>query len=150
MKYFKIIAVLVVFCLIAIQFFRPERNNIHNPSAVAITKVVVVPADVAMILKTACYDCHSDYTKYPWYANIQPVAWVLASHVEEGKSNLNFSDFGGYSARRQKSKLSAIEDAIKDGTMPLSSYTLIHTEARLSAKQKELVISWVDKTLAGY
>lgn len=150
MKYLRIIAVFVVFCLIAIQFFRPERNNIYNPSAVAIAKVVTVPADVAMILKTACYDCHSNYTKYPWYANIQPVAWVLANHIKDGKSELNFSEFGSYSTRRQKSKLSAVADAIKDKTMPLTSYTLIHNEARLSKKQKELVISWVDKTLTGY
>ncbi|MBC7417941.1 MAG: heme-binding domain-containing protein [Pedobacter sp.] len=150
MKYFRIIAVFVVFCLVAIQFFRPERNNAYNPSAVAIAKVVTVPADVAMILKTACYDCHSNYTKYPWYANIQPIAWVLANHIKDGKSELNFSEFGSYSARRQKSKLSAVADAIKDKTMPLTSYTLIHNEARLSKKQKELVISWVDKTLTGY
>ncbi|MET4081772.1 hypothetical protein ABIB40_001721 [Pedobacter sp. UYP30] len=150
MKYFKIIALFIIFCLIAIQFFRPERNIISNPSAVAITKVVTVPANVSMILKTACYDCHSNNTNYPWYANIQPVAWVLANHIKDGKSDLNFSDFGNYSARRQKSKLSAIEDAIRDKTMPLTSYTLIHNEARLSKKQKELLIRWADKTLVGY
>lgn len=150
MKYFKIIALIMLFCFLGIQFFRPERNTKSKPKAIAITKVVTVPADVQMILKTACYDCHSNYTSYPWYANIQPIGWMLANHIKEGKSDLNFSDFGSYSARRQKSKLSAIADAIKDKTMPLSCYKLIHKEARLSEEQKKLLTNWVESALAGY
>lgn len=140
----------MLFCLIGVQFIRPEQNNKSNPSAIAITKMITVPANVQIILKKACYDCHSNHTDYPWYSNIQPIAWVLNNHIKEGKSNINFSEFGSYSARRQKSKLSAVADAIKDKTMPLASYTFIHREARLSEKQKKLVTNWVASVLVSY
>ena len=140
----------MLFCLIGVQFIRPEQTNKSNPSAIAITKMITVPANVQIILKKACYDCHSNHTDYPWYSNIQPIAWVLNNHIKEGKSNINFSEFGSYSARRQKSKLSAVADAIKDKTMPLASYTFIHREARLSEKQKKLVTNWVASVLASY
>ena len=96
------------------------------------------------LLETSCYDCHSNTTNYPWYANVQPIGWLLAYHVTKGKTALNFSDFGSYAPRRKISKLSQIENSIADNSMPLASYLLLHKNAKLSAKDKMIITGWID------
>nr|MBC7611843.1 heme-binding domain-containing protein [Pseudopedobacter sp.] len=144
MKRIKIIVLVLFIFLIAIQFFQPAPNQSKQVEKMAITKIVQVPQKVQMILSVACYDCHSNNTRYPWYANIQPGGWWLASHIKEGKSQLNFDEFGSYSNRRQQSKLKSIINSIDDGTMPLSSYTLIHKDAILSKEDKMSLKNWAN------
>ena len=96
------------------------------------------------VLKTSCYDCHSNNTVYPWYSTIQPVAMFMGNHVDEGKRELNFSEFGRYSVRRKYHKLEEINEQIKEGEMPLSSYTLIHRNTKLNENQKLLVANWAE------
>lgn len=139
-----LLAILIV--LIVIQFIQPARNTSGQVLQTDIVKVSNVPQSVQTVLKTACYDCHSNNTRYPWYANVQPMGWLLARHVKEGKAELNFSEFGSYSPRRQANKLRAIENSIKDGTMPLSSYLLLHKDARLTETDKTEIIDWVRRT----
>lgn len=135
-----------VIVVIAIQFIQPARNKNGQVMPTDISKSVNVPEDVLAVFKTACYDCHSNNTRYPWYVNIQPVGWMLAHHVKEGKEELNFSEFGSYSARRQISKLKSIENSISDGSMPLGSYTIIHRNAQLTKEEKALIINWARLT----
>jgi hypothetical protein len=132
---------------IVMQFIRPAQNKSNEEQQGDLTKHFDVPTNVAGILKTACYDCHSNNTRYPWYTNIQPVGWLLAKHIEDGKEDLNFNEFANYSQRRQLSKLKATQNSIKDGSMPLSSYTLIHTDAKLSKESKALILDWTAKTI---
>lgn len=138
----KKVLIAVVFATIVIQFFRPKRNENNQATRADIGKVLIVPKRLDGILKRSCYDCHSNTTRYPWYAEVQPFGWWLAGHISEGKEELNFNEFGNYSRRRQLSKLKAVANSIEDGTMPLSSYTLIHSNAKLSATEKKLMISW--------
>lgn len=137
---------LLIIILVAIQFFRPALNQSKQVYPDDIARIYTIPEKVQGVLRTSCYDCHSNNTKYPWYANIQPMGWWLASHIKKGKEELNFNEFGDYSRRRQQSKLKAIASSIEDATMPLESYTLIHKKAKLSAHDKDLVIKWVEKT----
>ena len=111
-----------------------------------ISKAVSIPDSVQMILKRACYDCHSNNTIYPFYAYIQPIGWLLNSHIEEGKSQLNFSDFGSLPKRRQASKLKSIANQIKDGAMPLPAYAMLHKNAVLGKTDKDLIINWANNT----
>jgi hypothetical protein len=142
---FAVIAILVI-----IQFFRPARNTSATALPTDISRFTRVPADVQQILKRSCYDCHSNNTAYPWYMNIQPVAWYLAHHVDEGKHELNFSEFGSYTPKKQLHKLQEVVKEVKEGEMPLSSYTLLHPQAKLSAAEKALVTNWADSLAAGY
>ena len=142
----KKILLLVIAILVLIQFIRPTKNISADAFQTDISKVYKVPGDVSDILKKACNDCHSNNTRYPWYAEIQPVAWWLNDHIEEGKEELNFSEFGGYSLRRQISKLRSIENSIKDGTMPLSTYTFMHKDAKLTKEEQAQLIDWVKTT----
>jgi hypothetical protein len=138
-----ILTLLLVF--IAMQFIRPGRDTGTSDQQSDFIIQFNVPAKVAGILKTSCYDCHSNNTRYPWYANVQPFGWLLANHIKEGKRELNFSGFGSYPKRRQTSKLKAIAGSVKDGTMPLSSYTLIHGDAKLDDSEKQVLIDWFFK-----
>lgn len=136
------IALSILLILIVIQFFQPQKNQSTELLAADITKVTNVPDDVLTILKTSCYDCHSNNTVYPWYNNLQPVAWWLNNHIKEGKERLNFSEFGNYTFDKSRKKLRGIAREIEEGEMPLSSYTLIHRNAILDDAQKKLVIDW--------
>lgn len=142
MKILKKILLILLIAFIAIQFFRPEKNIQTTASANDLTKHFEVPNDVQNILYRACYDCHSNHTNYPWYANVQPVAWWLDDHIQEGKKELNFSEFASFRLRRQYHKFEETVEQVKDGVMPLESYTVIHREAKLTPQERELVANW--------
>ena len=134
---------LLLLAFIVIQFIRPAKNISEGISNNDISKIYAVPADVQAILKTSCYDCHSNNTVYPWYANIQPAAWWLADHVMEGKKELNFSEFASYRIGRQYRKLEEINKEVKENEMPLESYLWIHKDSKLSEQQKLTLANWV-------
>ncbi|GAA4340825.1 heme-binding domain-containing protein [Flaviaesturariibacter amylovorans] len=132
---------------ILIQFYRPPKNlGEVMPAAGGLIHAVAVPDSVQAVLVTACYDCHSNRTRYPWYAEISPVSVFLANHVREGKKELNFSEFGSLSPRRMRSKLSAITEQVEEKEMPPRSYVWIHRDADLSEEQRRLLIAWTDST----
>ncbi|MCC6461128.1 MAG: heme-binding domain-containing protein [Saprospiraceae bacterium] len=145
-KYIKIALYVVLALLLLAQFIRPERN-LSNDQTHHIATRFPVPAAVEGILKTACYDCHSNLTVYPWYANIQPVASWLANHVDEGKRELNFSNFTTRKIAVQNHKMEEVIEMVRENEMPLSSYTWVHRDAMLSAEQKELLISWAQSVM---
>lgn len=141
----KIVLVLLV-VFIAIQFIRPARNVSYQILLADISKLVKIPDSVQVLLKNACYDCHSNNTNYPWYATIQPMGWLMANHIKEGKAVLNFSEFGNYKRRRQISKLKDMANQIKDGEMPISSYKILHKNASLTQAEKTLIMDLMNKT----
>jgi len=131
--------------LLLIQLYQPARNSDNGQvSPIHITKVYNIPFNVQQILKKSCYDCHSNNTFYPWYSYFQPVRFLMEYHIKTGKENLNFSEWGNYSRRRQESKLDRIAKQIESNEMPLASYTLIHRKAKLSDQQKQEVIAWIN------
>ena len=142
MKIVKKIFIALLILFIAIQFFRPARNISTQNFPRGINHTIITPDPVLTVLKNSCYDCHSNNTRYPWYNNIQPVAWWLHSHISDGKRALNFDEFGSYTLKRQQDKLKGIRNEVKDGGMPLSSYTLIHTDAKLSDAEKKMIADW--------
>lgn len=146
MKRYKRILLVLLIVFIAIQFIQPAHNTSGQVLPIDITKTVSVPDKVLDIFKNSCYDCHSNNTRYPWYVYIQPMGWMMARHIKNGKKNLNFSEFGSYSLRKQVNKLRAIETSIKEESMPLSSYTIIHTDAKLSEEDRKLITDWISNT----
>jgi hypothetical protein len=130
--------------LVAAQFVRPGRNESAGPGPDDITAKFPVPPEVSGLLQRACNDCHSNHTRYPWYAEVQPVRWWLDSHINDGKRHLNFSEFGAYPAKRAAKKLQAISDEVTERTMPLKSYTLVHADARLAPAEIKLLAGWAE------
>lgn len=102
-----------------------------------------IPSNVHGILKQKCYDCHSNHTRYPWYFNLQPVGWWMYKHIEDGKRELNFSEFKTYSAKKAAHKLEETVELVREKEMPLKSYVWLHPEARLSAEEEKALIDWI-------
>ena len=94
------------------------------------------------ILKKACFDCHSNNTVYPWYSHIQPIGFWLNNHINEGKEELNFSEFNSYENKKARKKMEKVISSQEKGWMPLSSYTLIHKDATLTSTEKTIIIDW--------
>ena len=139
----KILLIIIVI-LIGIQFIRPAKNQSADVLTSDISHVYPVPQNVSVILKKACNDCHSNNTVYPWYAEVQPVAWWLNHHIQEGKNELNFNEFTAYAVPRQYHKMEEVIEQVKEGEMPLWSYTLIHTDAKLTDEEKQTLINWAE------
>jgi len=129
--------------LILIQFFRPAKN-LSDVRTHDISTKYLLPDSVTAILKVACNNCHSNRTEYPWYAEVQPIAWWLNYHVTDGKGHLNFSSFTSRPIAVQNHKFEETMEMVKEGEMPLPSYTWLglHPEAKLTTQQRQLLVNW--------
>ena len=144
----RILSVLAIL-LVVVQFIRPERNEGNAYGDNDITHFTTVPDDVKQILETSCYDCHSDHTNYPWYTNIQPIGLWMQHHVDEGKHHLNYSQYVTYKPKRQKHKMEETIEMIREGEMPMESYTFIHKNAELTPAQQQIIIHWAESVYNG-
>jgi hypothetical protein len=138
---YPLLLILVVFAVI--QFFRPSKNSEPTELAKILPTDMNANSEVTKILATSCFDCHSNCTNYPWYADIQPIGWWMSNHIQEGKKAINFSDFENLGLIRRRSKLESILKQIQQDKMPLSSYMKLHPESRLNEQQKRIITDWV-------
>jgi hypothetical protein len=128
------VAVAILFAqLIAIQRTNPPSN-----------RDLAAPPAVAGILRRACYDCHSDETRWPWYSRVAPISWIVVHHVTAGRRQLNFSEWDGYLPRTRRHKLEWMARAVRNEQMPPWSYRLIHPEARLSGADRAALTRWIE------
>lgn len=150
MKIVKKIAIVLLVVLIGMQFYRPEKNKAKGDYVAVFETETQPSAEVKQILKTACYDCHSANTEYPWYNNIAPVSYWLADHIEDGKRHLNFSDWENYDNKKKDHKLEEVIEEVKEGKMPLNEYTWTHADADLSDEQINALVAWAKTTRTNY
>jgi len=141
-KVLRILVLVLVTALVVIQFFQPERNTGREDGEQDIMEVLDIPDDISVLLKTSCYDCHSNVTEYPWYSRIAPVSWYLGSHISEGKDELNFSEFGSLRPVSRAGAFSDISEVVESGAMPLKSYLLIHRDSRLGPEERKALSDW--------
>tara|TARA_R110001583_G_scaffold154770_1_gene306484 strand:- start:693 stop:1145 length:453 start_codon:yes stop_codon:yes gene_type:complete len=143
MKLFKMISVILFAMFVGIQFIPTTRNESNEVLTIDFIKNFNPPEKISNLLRSSCYDCHSNNTIYPWYNKVQPISWFLEGHIREAKVELNFSEFGNYSNRKKKSKLKSITSQVKGDEMPPLSYTLIHRDAKLSEQDKFELEKWL-------
>jgi hypothetical protein len=139
-------AVIVIFgAFILIQLGQPDR------SAPPIDPVMTIAADSGFtqpasgLIRIACFDCHSNETRWPWYSYVAPASWLVANDVMEGRSHLNFSEWGKYSKSKKVLKLGQIYEQVSKGEMPLQNYLYLHADGRLTAAQRDTITSWTEK-----
>jgi hypothetical protein len=108
---------------------------------------LAAPADVHGILSRSCYDCHSNETRWPWYARVAPLSWMVARDVEIGRREINFSEWGGYLPQTRKRKLQWMHRSLGGESMPPWSYCLTHPQARLDANDRAKLRAWIDTQL---
>ena len=141
-KILKIAALLLILVVAGIQFVRPERTNPSSDPAKTLEASDKVPAEIAEVLKRSCNDCHSNNTVWPWYSNVAPMSWSIVNHVNEGREELNFSEWGAYSEDRQARKLEEICEEVEERWMPHYQYVWLHRDAALSDSDIRLLCSW--------
>ena len=143
-KVLKIILTIVLFIFIGIQFYQPALN-VDNGQVYTtdFTQVYKMPVEVKAMLQTSCYDCHSNNTNYVWYDYIQPARTLVENHIKNAKEDLNFNEWGIYSNRKQERLLNSIKEQIETKQMPLSSYTIMHENAKLNDEQIKVLTNWL-------
>ena len=141
-KILKIVVSVGAVIFVLIQFVQPERTNPITEQSQTIQASLTVPQEVNNILERACYDCHSNNTKWPFYAYIAPASWLVSHDVTEGREQLNFSEWGKYRQSKQIRKLSAIAGEVTDCAMPMPKYVPLHPEAKLTDTDRKIVSDW--------
>lgn len=140
---FFLLALLIVF--IVIQFFGIDKSVPEYDESGDFLSVYEPPEEVESIFRTACYDCHSYDTVYPWYSNIQPAGWWLQSHIDEGRDEMNLSLWENYARDDADHLLEEMVEMVEEEEMPLPSYTWIHAGARLTDQQREEFTTWISE-----
>ena len=143
-KVLKIILAIVLFIFIGMQFYQPALNvDKGQVYTTDFTQAYKMPVQVKAMFQTSCYDCHSNNTKYVWYDYVQPARALVENHIKNAKEDLNFNEWGTYSNRKQERLLNSIKEQIETKQMPLSSYTLMHTDAKLNDEQIKTLTDWL-------
>lgn len=137
---FRIALLVFLAVIVIIQVFQPSRDN------PPVRAEVITPPEVKAVLRRACYDCHSNETAWPWYSYVNPMGWLVAGHVTEGREHLNFSDWENLDAQKQFHAKEEMLEVLGEGSMPLPSYLLLHGDAELSAEDKAALRRWAEES----
>ena len=132
--------IFLIVVIVGLQFIQPELTN---PVSDEKNELKAAP-DVKAVLEKACYDCHSNETVWPWYSNVAPISFLVADHVEEGRSELNFSEWKTYPAKKRRKKMEEIWEEVEEGEMPMKGYAIVH-DVELSEEEKALIKDWSEK-----
>jgi hypothetical protein len=143
-KELKIIALFLLGAFLIIQFI-PSGLPGNNPAEGfdLVTRNNVHP-EIATILRSACYDCHSQEVKFPWYSYVAPVSWQVAKDINNGREHLDFSNWEQLSKRKKVKMLAEISEVVGSGEMPLRIYKVTHSDANLSSEQRQQIVDWAD------
>lgn len=146
MKIFKATIVILLAILVIIQFFSCKLPSNEGNKDGDLVRNGFASGQVAAVLKNSCYDCHSLETRYPWYSRVAPASWLVKHDINEGREDLNFSEWKSLSKREMIRQLENIKEVVKENEMPLPVYTLIHRNAKLNKEQRDMLINWAETT----
>jgi hypothetical protein len=144
-KIIKIVFIVLSIAAVIIQLIPNNLPEVKQDNPNDLLLAGSVNDEVTIILKTACYDCHSNQTRLPWYAYVAPVSWLVSKDVNKGRKELNFSEWTTYPKRRLLKKLEEMGEEVDEEKMPLPIYTVIHGDAKLSAEQRRLLVEWTQQ-----
>ena len=128
--------------VVAAQFVPTQRAN---PPA---GRDISAPPGIEATLRRACYDCHSNETRWPWYSRVAPISWLVLHDVELGRKEINFSEWGEYRPATRKRKLQWMDRALRREAMPSWSYRILHPDARLTEEDRAALERWIDSEVS--
>ena len=145
MKAKKILLILLALFLI-VQFIPSDLPEVKmdNPNDLMVNNDL--PEDIEQLLKSSCYDCHSNETVYPWYSYVAPVSFLISKDTREGRLELNFSNWETLDKIEKAEMLDEIAEEVEEGEMPMKIYPITHPEARLSEDQRQLIVDWAEES----
>jgi hypothetical protein len=127
--------------LAAAQFVPVERVN------PPVKLEILAPPEVKTVLERSCFDCHSNRTRWPWYAYVAPASWFVTHHVEDARGDLNFTEWPAMDFEAQLHDLDEMKEEIEEEEMPLPSYLLVHRSSRLSQQERSMLIAWIEEEM---
>lgn len=136
--------IIIALSFIGLQFTTPRHTNPLFDEAQTLQGITAVPPDISVLFTRSCNDCHSNKTNWRWYTYVAPVSWLTVGHVNKGRAELNFSEWGHYRTRMKETRLKAICAQCQSRTMPLASYALVHQEVNLSAEEVKMICEWTE------
>ena len=142
LRVLKWVVIVAAAVFVLAQFARSAKTNPATDESQTINARLQVTPQVAAIFDRSCNDCHSNKTRWPWYSNVAPVSWFVINHVDEGRRQLNFSEWGRYTQRDVEGMLKQICREVKSSSMPLSSYTPMHPGSKLSTEDVKTLCDW--------
>ena len=134
----KAVALAFIAGWIAVQFVPVDRSN------PPVTGEVEAPSEVAAVLRRACYDCHSNEARWPWYGYLAPVSWVMAHGVAAGRAAVNYSTWPDYDATEAAARIQASIAAAVQGRMPPRHHATLRPDARLSPEDLAVLKAWAE------
>jgi uncharacterized membrane protein len=141
----KWIVVIIVVAFALLQLTNAARTNPPVTPGHDLFSTNAPPPEISAMLRGSCYDCHSFETHWPWYGHVAPVSWWLDNHVRDARERLNFSEWPHEDSQKAARKWNHVADAVRDGSMPLTSYTRIHKAARLTDDQRKRLADWAEQ-----
>jgi hypothetical protein len=132
---------------LAVQLVPLERINLFlppSPLSPPSTGDIAAPPQIEALLARACYDCHSNRTKWPWYSRVAPVSWLVVRDVALGRKELNFSEWRSYYPQTRRRKLQWMGRVLRERSMPPWAYRLMHPGARLNGAERAMHDRWID------
>jgi hypothetical protein len=124
------------------QFFQPDRTNPASDPAMSIRQDPLVTTEVMGLMERACFDCHTNETRWPWYSNVTPINYLTVRDVEEGRKHMDLSAWLSQAPARRASSLERMYDEVTDGAMPLPPFVLMHPEAKWTDDEKKTFLDW--------
>ncbi len=138
----KKILYLLLILLAIVQFKRIDKTNPKSDPQDDFFALVEAPDEIENLIRTACYDCHSHESEYPWYSDLAPVSWWLADHISEGREHLNFSIWGTLEDGKRDHKLEEGMEMVEGKEMPMLPYMIGHRDAWLSQADRDRLVAF--------
>ena len=135
----------IIGIFILMQVYPDSQPKVVLDNPADLLETTKVPDQIAVMLKTTCYDCHSNETVYPWYSYVAPVKWLVNRDTRVGREELNFSNWASMSKMDQAGVLSDISDEVLESDMPMKIYPIMHAEAKLSDEDRQAIADWADE-----
>ena len=126
------------------QFFPANLPEVITDNPADLLSNNDVPKEIEQMLRTTCYDCHSNETVYPWYSYVSPVKFLISKDTRDARKHLNFSEWESYSMEDKLEALDEISEEVGEGEMPMKIYPITHPDAKLSDVDREVLISWAE------
>lgn len=135
-----LIALVPIFLLM--QFYRIDKTNPPIDPSQDFMAVTNPQAVIVQMIKGACYDCHSHESTYPWYTDVMPFSKWIQGHIIHGREHLNFSTWAAYSDEDKNHILKECSEVLIETRMPMTSYLIMHSEARISKEERKELADW--------
>jgi len=129
---------------ILLQFFQIDKTNPPVDTNNDYITMQNPPTEIAEMMRTSCYDCHSNETVYPWYTYVQPVGWWVQKHIRAGKKGLNYSEWRQCNEEDKPSSLKEMAEEVEETKMPLLPYWLAHWDAKLNEEKRKKLVAYFE------